>query len=173
MIRRPPRSTLFPYTTLFRSRSAWIIAGHGGPGRTAHARLSGWPRGRLRNALSTTPWALIPLRAAQREEPQHGRGVVPGDLDTGDRGARPLYRPGALHDLAVYDRAQPHGRPLAAARPVPGRARRAGSTRRLARSGEADGGARSSGALCASSGGAAGGAARSLPAARGSGSVVF
>src|SRR2546422_6115308 len=23
MIRRPPRSTLFPYTTLFRSRSAW------------------------------------------------------------------------------------------------------------------------------------------------------
>src|SRR5688572_32467506 len=23
MIRRPPRSTLFPYTTLFRSRSSW------------------------------------------------------------------------------------------------------------------------------------------------------
>src|SRR6266446_3968268 len=23
MIRRPPRSTLFPYTTLFRSRSCW------------------------------------------------------------------------------------------------------------------------------------------------------
>src|SRR3712207_9514427 len=29
MIRRPPRSTLFPYTTLFRSRSssAWVIFG--------------------------------------------------------------------------------------------------------------------------------------------------
>src|SRR5690349_22152625 len=28
MIRRPPRSTLFPYTTLFRSmKSRWIIAG--------------------------------------------------------------------------------------------------------------------------------------------------
>src|SRR2546428_10382519 len=26
MIRRPPRSTLFPYTTLFRSR-VWILAG--------------------------------------------------------------------------------------------------------------------------------------------------
>src|SRR5690349_22818251 len=26
MIRRPPRSTLFPYTTLFRSRSAFIRA---------------------------------------------------------------------------------------------------------------------------------------------------
>src|SRR3712207_7825245 len=30
MIRRPPRSTLFPYTTLFRSRAA------GGPRRAAH-----------------------------------------------------------------------------------------------------------------------------------------
>src|SRR2546423_11520251 len=31
MIRRPPRSTLFPYTTLFRSRSAW--ARRPGPAR--------------------------------------------------------------------------------------------------------------------------------------------
>src|SRR5258708_26409014 len=29
MIRRPPRSTLFPYTTLFRSRSFWRGAGLG------------------------------------------------------------------------------------------------------------------------------------------------
>src|SRR2546427_3072694 len=27
MIRRPPRSTLFPYTTLFRSRSQWCRKG--------------------------------------------------------------------------------------------------------------------------------------------------
>src|SRR5438309_6235882 len=26
MIRRPPRSTLFPYTTLFRSRDVWSVA---------------------------------------------------------------------------------------------------------------------------------------------------
>src|SRR2546430_11985487 len=26
MIRRPPRSTLFPYTTLFRSREGWDVA---------------------------------------------------------------------------------------------------------------------------------------------------
>src|SRR3712207_8123042 len=25
MIRRPPRSTLFPYTTLFRSAAAWLV----------------------------------------------------------------------------------------------------------------------------------------------------
>src|SRR5256885_17198544 len=28
MIRRPPRSTLFPYTTLFRSSSGFLIARH-------------------------------------------------------------------------------------------------------------------------------------------------
>src|SRR3712207_7123689 len=31
MIRRPPRSTLFPYTTLFRSRAAWSGSSFGGP----------------------------------------------------------------------------------------------------------------------------------------------
>src|SRR3712207_7676039 len=30
MIRRPPRSTLFPYTTLFRSRSPWGRRGRSG-----------------------------------------------------------------------------------------------------------------------------------------------
>src|SRR2546427_9228912 len=30
MIRRPPRSTLFPYTTLFRSRDRIRPGGHGG-----------------------------------------------------------------------------------------------------------------------------------------------
>src|SRR3989337_144240 len=29
MIRRPPRSTLFPYTTLFRSKSTRLISSHG------------------------------------------------------------------------------------------------------------------------------------------------
>src|SRR5256885_13315689 len=33
MIRRPPRSTLFPYTTLFRSPTTWGTLGEaGGPG---------------------------------------------------------------------------------------------------------------------------------------------
>src|SRR5438034_3448621 len=29
MIRRPPRSTLFPYTTLFRSEALWLIQSDG------------------------------------------------------------------------------------------------------------------------------------------------
>src|SRR5438552_13672553 len=41
MIRRPPRSTLFPYTTLFRSRSGGT-AGRSGPPR---ARRRGASRG--------------------------------------------------------------------------------------------------------------------------------
>src|SRR5262245_63426898 len=36
MIRRPPRSTLFPYTTLFRSQHATRIHRHGVRGRLAH-----------------------------------------------------------------------------------------------------------------------------------------
>src|SRR2546430_8800431 len=46
MIRRPPRSTLFPYTTLFRSslaRSPWRWRRQGPPGT---ARLSGRTEGR-------------------------------------------------------------------------------------------------------------------------------
>src|SRR3712207_8650112 len=37
MIRRPPRSTLFPYTTLFRSRDC---RGHGVPEPKTHASLT-------------------------------------------------------------------------------------------------------------------------------------
>src|SRR2546422_5316701 len=37
MIRRPPRSTLFPYTTLFRSGHLGAVAGAGGPGGRALA----------------------------------------------------------------------------------------------------------------------------------------
>src|SRR2546430_13665475 len=35
MIRRPPRSTLFPYTTLFRSANLWYSANNGALGATA------------------------------------------------------------------------------------------------------------------------------------------
>src|SRR3712207_8697794 len=38
MIRRPPRSTLFPYTTLFRSALALVLGGRGAPGRRDQVR---------------------------------------------------------------------------------------------------------------------------------------
>src|SRR3712207_8644136 len=51
MIRRPPRSTLFPYTTLFRSGHGHHVTAHqdheAGPGREAHlAHVQGVAGGR-------------------------------------------------------------------------------------------------------------------------------
>src|SRR3712207_9567612 len=40
MIRRPPRSTLFPYTTLFRSRGVVGAADPGPDGRGVHAHAA-------------------------------------------------------------------------------------------------------------------------------------
>src|SRR3712207_8710181 len=63
MIRRPPRSTLFPYTTLFRSSFAAFRADEPGPLREAVARaeegLGGEPR-RL-HYLSIPPGAFAEL----------------------------------------------------------------------------------------------------------------
>src|SRR2546427_6382273 len=45
MIRRPPRSTLFPYTTLFRSARAGTDARHRGERRRAGEQAAGARRG--------------------------------------------------------------------------------------------------------------------------------
>src|SRR5258707_7985332 len=42
MIRRPPRSTLFPYTTLFRS---WAVIYPGDGHQTSHIHEDGWLSG--------------------------------------------------------------------------------------------------------------------------------
>src|SRR3712207_7585255 len=49
MIRRPPRSTLFPYTTLFRSRRPQRASGqcHPAPGRRGRRRGGAARRGTL------------------------------------------------------------------------------------------------------------------------------
>src|SRR2546427_2935405 len=60
MIRRPPRSTLFPYTTLFRSRR------RGGPRGAARARLAPGPGGDARDQLRGE-LAAPPARLADRK----------------------------------------------------------------------------------------------------------
>src|SRR3712207_7017193 len=42
MIRRPPRSTLFPYTTLFRSQWQQKLDSQGGEGRREEETASSW-----------------------------------------------------------------------------------------------------------------------------------
>src|SRR3712207_8629110 len=60
MIRRPPRSTLFPYTTLFRSREA-----EGGPVREGEPRDGGLDR----PAGGLLVQAVRPRRGARERDP--------------------------------------------------------------------------------------------------------
>src|SRR2546429_3101165 len=67
MIRRPPRSTLFPYTTLFRSRHAGGARGGGnGPAPPARRRHPG--RRSDRAAPGRDPAAVPGDDAARSEE---------------------------------------------------------------------------------------------------------
>src|SRR3712207_8512578 len=54
MIRRPPRSTLFPYTTLFRSE----VGGWRDVKRGPQARECQWPPEVERSNERTLPWSL-------------------------------------------------------------------------------------------------------------------
>src|SRR2546430_9774474 len=63
MIRRPPRSTLFPYTTLFRSRFHAFVVEASSLDLGTVARLA--PAVRLHGTLSTAGTLNGPLRDAQ------------------------------------------------------------------------------------------------------------
>src|SRR2546426_6263528 len=77
MIRRPPRSTLFPYTTLFRSL-------RGGPPPRERTRARGMAEGRAARARRSAPRD----RAAA---PHHGRVTGGGALALpGTRGTFPV-----------------------------------------------------------------------------------
>src|SRR2546422_4355026 len=67
MIRRPPRSTLFPYTTLFRSG---VVA--------RQNQLDGVPQAHRRKLV-----ALLPLRDPARFEPVEEVAFVGGQLRDG------------------------------------------------------------------------------------------
>src|SRR6267143_3137067 len=91
MIRRPPRSTLFPYTTLFRSltcsgchrlrrraaiaRCAWRLA----PSGAQHVsvafldEMAGASRDRVRAAKQTRSEAALEVEARQTPAPPHLR----------------------------------------------------------------------------------------------------
>src|SRR2546430_6457519 len=65
MIRRPPRSTLFPYTTLFRSEDARFIALQGQMARVqAQLRQLGEENGALRERLARIERSLAQLTGA-------------------------------------------------------------------------------------------------------------
>src|SRR2546430_6085614 len=65
MIRRPPRSTLFPYTTLFRSQAAGARAARGRAGRacaTRRRRAEDRKSTRLNSSHSQISYAVFCLK---------------------------------------------------------------------------------------------------------------
>src|SRR3712207_7076608 len=88
MIRRPPRSTLFPYTTLFRSlREEGRALGRGGAAVQRH-----------RGADREQPGRGVP-RLRQPERARPGR---PPALPTGDLGDRKSTRLNSSHANISY-----------------------------------------------------------------------
>src|SRR2546430_17558981 len=93
MIRRPPRSTLFPYTTLFRSRGkadARDRSSNAGKGPKAKRvasgrRASGLAPPQLRVTTLGLVLGRVPLR--------HGARLAPGRRWRGLRARRPLGGP--------------------------------------------------------------------------------
>src|SRR5688572_31582324 len=85
MIRRPPRSTLFPYTTLFRSQCAL----HGGVQRLGAAVL---------------PILHVELEATQHAEADHGRRREHRDVGVLDGGELLVQRAGNGASAQALDR---------------------------------------------------------------------
>src|SRR5258707_11910867 len=92
MIRRPPRSTLFPYTTLFRSPRAVRQK------REFRRRIPRPPQGRrmedrkstrLNSSHANISYAVFCLKKKKRKDPCRGLGYTKGDCSVTDR---TLYR---------------------------------------------------------------------------------
>src|SRR2546427_12059965 len=83
MIRRPPRSTLFPYTTLFRSRApplppargATTSAGQGAPlaGTIWISTSIGRRRVSSQRGIQSVTWPVLASRSGERRVGEEGR----------------------------------------------------------------------------------------------------
>src|SRR5260221_6035586 len=102
MIRRPPRSTLFPYTTLFRSRMGRRREGRAISGRFVVARPSKVPTLRRTRRLESAP-------KSTRRTPRNLIRASLGQQALELLGARPMlaaHEPGQVPDrVAGCDRA--------------------------------------------------------------------
>src|SRR5256886_10363751 len=91
MIRRPPRSTLFPYTTLFRSPNAVIDVGH--DEREAELRGEGVQQVQQRHGIGT---------AGNRHQRDPGLTQEAGTCEMGDRKSTRLNSSHSQISYAVF-----------------------------------------------------------------------
>src|SRR3989454_6115148 len=115
MIRRPPRSTLFPYTTLFRSRCEHVgvelvQARELGRADAHRVRLKNQPHARLTDeAVDLFHHFVEPGHGAQRLERGAVGGVLPGHRrDLGENLAGARGRKGGLSHMILLTGIDPH-----------------------------------------------------------------
>src|SRR2546422_4389794 len=124
MIRRPPRSTLFPYTTLFRSRETRRVEEYAAR-ETRHTvtRIgSSQPPGKFAywasvshvvTACDTEDQHAIAARCPYRARPRRRGGVHPNHADRAGRPRSPFRgRPEHGGDAGRPARAPPEARPV-------------------------------------------------------------
>src|SRR3989454_5102404 len=124
MIRRPPRSTLFPYTTLFRSPLRWLVDPEPAAARGEDEPRAREPRddARLRRAHAYDPHAAsLPGLRESRRVPEHvarlGAARAEGEhtlLPLHDHRAAarvPFERARVLERTLVDDQVLPPGAP--------------------------------------------------------------
>src|SRR2546426_4568168 len=92
MIRRPPRSTLFPYTTLFRSHVAErvLVERAGAAAEPRGSRGQGAAAADTGRRLSRRARPLLHARSGRRDRPQAGPSLL--DLPAGSVSGRALPR---------------------------------------------------------------------------------
>src|SRR5260370_25183387 len=78
MIRRPPRSTLFPYTTLFRSRHMPADTSHHGveSGATV-TRKKGWTRSEEHTSELQSHLNIVCRLLLEKKKKLHARSLYP------------------------------------------------------------------------------------------------
>src|SRR5256885_12152847 len=71
MIRRPPRSTLFPYTTLFRSSSNWRSCDASAPGGEINSERSELQRSEEHTSELQSPCNLVCRLLLEKKKKKH------------------------------------------------------------------------------------------------------
>src|SRR2546430_4789854 len=103
MIRRPPRSTLFPYTTLFRSRNAHLLdAAH--RGEDVHQRGGVGALDALLGQERSQARLAPPLEV---REAAYGQGPLPFDHDLGELVRKAFQFEVVLEHLVRLERRAP------------------------------------------------------------------